>query len=297
MKKRVLPYIRLARPEDWVKNLFVLLPIFFAGHLTHVSYWGKGGMAFLAFCLAAGGIYCINDIRDARADRRHPHKRLRPVAARSVTPRNAAILAATMAVAAVAMASLLPECSRYGFLICLGIYLLLNIAYTLLLKRVVLLDVTVIAVGFVLRVIGGGVATGIWVSQWIVMMTFLLALFLALGKRRDDALLFERTGKCVRPSIERYSVRFLNYAIPLTAAITVVCYIMYTMSPDVIGRMGTPYLYVTSLFVLGGILRYMQIVLVKGRGGNPVANLYRDRILQCCIAGWVLSFVVIIYLL
>lgn len=296
MKKKVLPYIRLTRPGDWVKNLFVLLPIFFAGHLTHVSYWGKGGVAFLAFCLAAGAIYCINDIRDAEADRRHPSKRLRPVAARSVAPPNAAIFGATMAVAAIAMTSLLPENSRYGFQICLGIYLLLNIAYSLWLKRVVLLDVAIVAMGFVLRVVAGGVATGIWVSQWIVMMTFLLALFLALGKRRDDTVLYERTGQHMRQGIEGYSLRFLNYAIPLTAAITVVCYVMYTVSPDVIGRMGTPYLYVTALFVLGGILRYMQIALVDGRGGNPVTNLYRDRILQCCIAGWVLSFVVIIYL-
>lgn len=296
MRKRILPYITLTRPGDWVKNLFVLLPIFFSGHMGHISYWGAGCVVFAAFCLAASAVYCLNDIIDADADRRHPRKCRRPVAAHSVTPRNAAILAATMAAAGMAMTLLLPHGTRHGLVACLGAYLVLNISYCLWLKGVALLDVGIIAMGFVLRVVAGGAATGIWVSQWIVMMTFLLALFLALGKRREDVSLYERKGQRIRQGIEGYSMRFLNYAIPLTAAITTVCYIMYTMSPEVISRMGTPYLYVTALFVLGGILRYIQIVFIHGRGGNPVSNLYRDRILQCCIAGWMLSFFIIIYL-
>ena len=157
--------------------------------------------------------------------------------------------------------------------------------------------VCVIAFGFVLRLLVGGIATDIPLSNWIVLMTFLLTLFLSLAKRRDDVILMNETGHAPRTNTIRYNLSFINQAITITATVTIVCYIMYTVSPEVEQRVGTRYLYLTTVFVLLGILRYLQLTLVDNKSGDPTKTLLRDRFLQVVLALWVLAFLVIIYIL
>ena len=172
----------------------------------------------------------------------------------------------------------------------------MNMAYCLKLKQYAIIDVSIIAIGFVMRVLIGGFAADIWVSQWLVLMTFLLALFLALTKRSDDFSIYEQTGNKPRVSITGYNKEFINEAIAIVSAIMMVCYIMYTMSEDVIARMGSKYLYLTSGWVFVGLLRYMQKTIVYCESGSPTKSLVKDHFIQFCILGWLASFFVIIYL-
>ena len=178
----------------------------------------------------------------------------------------------------------------------IGGYWLMNIAYCLKLKQFAILDVTIIAIGFVMRVLTGGLATDIWVSHWLVMMTFLITLFLALSKRNDDYRIYEQTGIKPRVSITGYNKSFINEATAIVASVTMVSYIMYTMSEDVIARMGSQYVYLTSGWVLAGLLRYLQNMIVFGLSGSPTKSLVKDHFIQLCIIGWILSFFAIIYL-
>ena len=176
-------------------------------------------------------------------------------------------------------------------------YWLMNIAYCLWLKQLAILDVTIIAIGFVMRVLIGGLTTDIWISHWLVLMTFLVTLFLAFTKRNDDYRLYEQTGQKPRVSITGYNKTFINEATAIIASVTLVCYIMYTMSEEVITRMGTRYVYLTSGWVLAGMLRYLQNMIVFGLSGSPTKSLVKDHFIQFCVLGWIASFFVIIYLL
>jgi len=173
---------------------------------------------------------------------------------------------------------------------------MMNIAYCLKLKQIAILDVSIIAIGFVMRVLAGGLVVNIWVSHWLVLMTFLVTLFLALTKRNDDYRIYEQTGVRPRISITGYNKTFINEATAIVAAITMVCYIMYTMSEEVILRMGTQYVYLTSGWVLAGLLRYLQNMIVYGLSGSPTKSLVKDHFIQFCVAGWLISFFIIIYL-
>jgi 4-hydroxybenzoate polyprenyltransferase len=232
-------------------------------------------------------------VRDAEADRLHPKKRLRPIASGKVSVKTGYGVMVAAMVGAVALALSVGT----GPTVCIGIYLLINIAYCLKLKQVAILDVALIAIGFVLRVLGGGMATGIWISEWLVLMTFLLTLLLALAKRNDDFRIYELTGQKPRQSITGYNHEFINEVVSIVAAVTLVCYIMYTMSPDVTRRMGTRYVYLTSFWVLAGLFRYLQNMIVYKRSGSPTKAMVKDRFLQICVLGWIASFVVIIYLI
>ena len=175
-------------------------------------------------------------------------------------------------------------------------YYLLNIAYCTRLKNYAIIDVCVIAFGFVLRILAGGVATGISVSRWLVLMTFLLTLFLSLAKRRDDVLRMNATGKAPRKNTIRYNLTFINQAITITASVTTVCYIMYCVSPEVVAAFGTPNLYLTTIFVIIGLLRYIQLAVVDEQSGDPTKIVWKDRFTQLVILAWLSSFLFLIYL-
>lgn len=294
----VLSILRLLRPEQWLKNLFIFLPLFFAGAPAGVWHdFADLALTFGAFSLAASGVYCLNDIIDAEADRLHPRKRLRPVASGAVSKASAGGLCAVCWGLAALLCMLLPAGER-----CMGVgaitagYVVLNVAYCLKLKQIAIVDVFIIATGFVLRVFAGGVAANIELSHWIVLMTFLLALFLAFAKRRDDVVIYEETGAAPRKNIVGYNIVFMNQVIAIVATITMVCYIMYTLSPELMERLGSQYVYLTSIFVLAGIIRYLQITTVDVRSGSPTKVLMRDRFIQVCIIGWILSFYTLLYL-
>ena len=291
--------IKLLRPQQWIKNLFVFLPLFFDRHLFDAGYLVPCILVFLAFCLAASGIYCFNDIHDAEADRDHTEKRNRPIASGKVSKATGYIAMLVCFVLSVAVMCFIHTATGRNGLIFLviGGYVVMNIAYTLLLKHIAIVDVFVIAAGFVLRVLAGGVATGIHLTHWIVLMTFLLALFLAFAKRRDDVVAFENSGVAMRKTANRYNLRFLNTATSIVGSITMVCYIMYTVSPEVVERFGSPYVYLTSIFVLAGIIRYLQIMTVEVKSGDPTQVILKDRFIQGCVIGWLLAFALIIYYL
>lgn len=289
-------YIMLIRPHQWVKNLFIFLPVFFGGHLLEWHYMVPALITFAAYCFVAGSIYCFNDIHDREADRQHPKKRLRPVASGRVSVRSGYVLMAVMLLSAMAVIFQLPAGDRLKVSAVIFCYYAMNIAYCVRLKRIALVDVFVIATGFVLRIVVGGLATHIALSHWIVLMTFLLALFLALAKRRDDVVIYEETGVKPRSNILRYNLSFLNQAISIIASVTMVCYIMYTVSEEVISRMGSNLLYATSVFVLAGIMRYLQLTIVDAKSGSPTRILLKDRFMQGCIFGWIISFCMILYI-
>lgn len=285
--------ITLLRPTHWAKNFFVFIPLFFNGELFDGGKLAGAVVAFLAFSFAASGIYCLNDICDAEADRQHPVKCRRPVASGALTKTEAAAWMTVLIAAAFLLSALmLPGAEAVGIIV---LYVLLNIAYCFGLKRVAIVDVFVIALGFVFRIMAGAFATGAPLSHWVVMIAFLLALFLALAKRRDDVLIFEKTGVAMRRNTERLNRTFLDAALVIVATVLMVSYIMYTVSDSVIRRLGTDYLYVTSLFVLLGILRYLQRTLVDNESGSPTRILLHDRFVQFAIAGWLLVFGIIIY--
>lgn len=286
--------ITLLRPHQWLKNIFIFLPVFFDKHLTEFEYIIPAIVSFFSFCFAASGIYCFNDIYDAEVDKLHPKKRNRPIASGVITK----TVAIFIALLSIITSYLLIYCFTQNYLELTSIitlYILMNILYCVKLKHIALVDVFIIAIGFVLRVLIGGISTGIWLSQWIVLMTFLLALFLAFAKRRDDVVIYEGKGVKLRKNINRYNLQFMNQAITIVATITMVCYIMYTVSDEVIHRFNTTNLYMTSIFVLAGIIRYLQITIVDIKSGSPTSILIKDRFIHACIFSWIIAFLIIIY--
>ncbi len=287
--------IRLCRPTQWVKNLFVMLPLFFSGNIFDLQLVGCALVAFAAFCMASSAIYCLNDYMDADADRQHPEKCHRPVASGEVGKATCIFLMSALSVAALALPWLLSSPASLYSTCVVGTYLVMNYAYCLKLKRIALIDVVIISIGFVLRVAIGGTSTGIFISHWIIIMTFLLALFLSLSKRRDDILLYNRTGKKMRHNIDRYNLDFMSQATTLVATVMLVSYIMYTVSPEVVARFSSNLVYITSLFVLIGLLRYIQLAVVFTSSGSPTRILIHDRFVQASLLGWVVTFALIIY--
>ncbi len=289
--------LKLIRPHQWLKNVFVLIPMFFGGSLLDPEDIRASLLTFLAYSFVASSVYCFNDINDVEADRRHPVKCKRPLASGAVSMGTAWMLMALMFVLAALMTALLGD---RGHILKVGgvllFYYILNICYCAKLKQYAIVDVCIVAFGFVLRVLAGGFATDITLSKWLVLMTFLLTLFLSFAKRRDDVLRMNETGEPPRKNTIRYNLTFINQAITITASVTLVCYIMYTVSPEVVARLGSDLLYLTSVFVLLGLLRYMQITVVDKKSGDPTKIMLRDRFTQLVVVLWALTFLILIYI-
>lgn len=288
--------IQLIRPLQWLKNLFVFAPLFFSNNLLNLDYFRPTVVVFLAFCFISSSIYCFNDIHDAEADRLHPKKCKRPIASGNVSIRVGYLLTILCMLLSFALLILVNGSNMPYLFLIIGGYWIMNIAYCLKLKRYAIIDVSIIAIGFVMRVLIGGLVANIWISHWLVLMTFLVTLFLALAKRSDDFVIYESTGIKPRVSITGYNKTFINEATAIVASVTMVSYIMYSMSDEVISRMGSPYVYLTSGWVLLGLLRYLQNMIVFGRSGSPTNALLKDKFLIPCVIGWLLSFFIIIYL-
>lgn len=290
----MFPFIKIIRPQQWVKNLFVFLPLFFGGRILDGNAWLDATQAFFAMCFASSGIYCLNDIVDLAEDRKHPHKKLRPIASGAISKNKAYLIMALCFIFSI-MAIFPGGVNRLLFAtICA--YIILQVSYCLWLKKMPIVDLICIAIGFVLRVVAGGVSTGIWISEWIVMMTFMLTLFLATSKRRFDIILKNKENITTRPNIEGYTIEFVNIIVGIIASVTIVCYIMYTVSPSVTNRIGSNYLYITSFFVITSILRYIQQSIIKpDSGSDPTHILLHDHFIQLNLLLWIVSFIIIIY--
>ncbi len=283
-------YLAVSRPHHWVKNLTIFLPLFFASKLFDDEALLACTTAFAAFCILSSAVYVFNDIQDAHSDRQHPTKRRRPVATGNIPTRNAVVFGSVLA----GLAMLFFPFLKGGTVLALAMYLLINIAYSIKLKHIAVIDVICVAAGFVLRILAGAMEAGVEPSRWIILMTFLLAVSLVLAKRRDDLLLAGH-GTPMRKSLEGYTSKGVSLFIILTAVTAGVSYVLYTYSEPAAQRYGTGNLMVTTVLVFMGILRYLQITFTRQASGSPTRVLFQDRFLQAVLGGWAASFFCIIY--
>jgi 4-hydroxybenzoate polyprenyltransferase len=285
------PLITSLRPEEWTKNLFVLAGLLFGGRLMEPDAVLLAGATFGIFCALSGTVYLINDIADRDADRQHPLKRLRPIAAGELSVKAAVSAAVLLGVAAIGAAMLI----RPALGVTAGAYLGLLLMYSAGLKNVVIVDVLTIAMGFVLRAIAGAVAVSVPISQWLFVCTTLLALFLALSKRRHELTLLGDGAVGHRRILEEYTPYLLDQMVAVVTASTLIAYCVYAISAETAERLGTSRLDLTIPFVLYGIFRYLYLVHRKRGGGNPSAMLATDRPLLACVALWGLSVALVLY--
>ena len=286
-----LAFIRLLRPEQWAKNTFLFVPAFFAGGLLEPYVFSRLAVSFICFSGMASAIYIFNDYRDIESDQQHPTKCKRPLAAGEVSATVALLAMGMMATGALLVAWWL----NVYFFTALLTYAALNVAYSFGLKHVSILDILIVAFGFLLRTVAGGMVAEVPISQWLVIMIFLLALFLALAKRRDDLLLGKSSGRLMRKSVKNYTLEYVNSCLTMLAGIIIVSYLMYTISDEVVSRLGD-HLYFTCIFVIAGMMRYLQISLVENNSGSPTKLLYSDRFIQLTLLAWLMSFFALIYL-
>ncbi|MFN2447282.1 MAG: decaprenyl-phosphate phosphoribosyltransferase [Vicinamibacterales bacterium] len=283
--------LRSVRPEQWTKNLVVFAALIFGRRLFEPAAVGRSLAAFLIFCVLSGVVYLINDVSDREVDRSHPLKARRPIASGVLAPTTALVWAVVLAAIGLTGAVWLEP--RVG-LIGAG-YLTLFAVYSRWLKHVVIVDVLAIAVGFAMRAAAGGVAIHVSVSDWLLVCTMLLALFLGLSKRRHEVTLLADRATGHRRILEEYSPYLLDQMIGVVTASTLVAYIIYCTSPDTIGRFGTHLLVLTTPFPIYGIFRYLYLVHRKHGGGSPSEMLLTDRPLLGCVALWGLAVIAIIY--
>ena len=288
---RLPAIIEALRPSQWVKNGFVLAALIFAQRLTDQHAVVEACLATLIFCGVSSAVYLLNDVLDAEKDRLHPIKRARPVASGRVHPSTALFAAVLLAACALPGSWMLGR-TLFGVVF---LYAALNVAYSTWLKHVLLLDVFVIAAGFVLRVVAGGIAIHVPVSSWLIICTTLLALFIALSKRRHELILLG--DQCVehRSSLGQYSSYFLDQLIAIVTASTLMSYALYTMSADVRARFPGKHLALTIPFVIFGLFRYLFLVHQREKGGNPTRMLFTDSVLLSVVLMWAASVVLIIY--
>jgi 4-hydroxybenzoate polyprenyltransferase len=282
--------LRSLRPRQWVKNLFVFAALIFSQNLFTPLVW-PAVQAFAIFCALSGAVYLVNDVADVEKDRLHPVKRRRPVASGALPRGAAAAIAVVLLAGSLAFAFRLAP--RFG-VIALA-YGALLVAYSVWLKHLVILDVLTVAVGFVLRAVAGAAAVDVDISGWLVICTVLIALFLALGKRRHEYLTLRGEAAAHRPILAEYSEGFLDQMIAVVTASTVTAYALYTMSPETVGKFHTRLLPLTLPFVLYGVFRYLYLLYRRELGGNPSDLMLSDRALLINSLLWLAALVVIIY--
>lgn len=285
----MIPILKLIRPHQWVKNAFVAAPLFFTPREVSTESVLTVIAGFACFCVLSSGVYVLNDFLDREADRQHPTKRNRPLAAGTVSVPTSIALMVVLIAGGLGGAVLLD----LGFAKIALAYFLVNLGYSTFLKRASIIDVMLISLGFVLRVYAGGALIGVEPSVWIISCTMLLALFIALAKRRDD--LVKGLGNEHRESLKGYSKRFLDTSLAVVLAALLVSYLLYTTQPENRAHFGTDHLYLTAPFVIAGVLRYLQITLVEERSGTPTRVVLTDAFLRYTVLGWLITFGVLIY--
>lgn len=289
-------YIKLLRVEQWVKNLFVFLPLFFSGNIFENDLFIRSVYAFVVFSLTASSIYIINDYSDIESDKKHPEKKNRPLASGAISKPTALMILGFLMVVIAALfyyGQHFLKIDIWKFAVIIIFYFLINLAYTFRLKHVAIIDVSIVSLGFVLRVLAGGYATGIPISQWAILLTFVLALVLALGKRRGELINAQISGR-TRRALDGYNVQFADIALSISVTLAIICYLMFTVTPEVQERFGIRIFY-TVIFVVFAFLRYLQQTLVYNRTESPTKIVYKDRYIQITIVLWVISFLLLIY--
>ncbi len=280
-------YIQLLRPRHWIKNLFVFAALLFSRNIDKLPSLAKAAWAFLCFCLTASAVYIFNDLIDMEKDRKHPRKCRRPLASGRIGRGEAILLLAAMLPAVVILSFL----ASFSFGLVILIYLLNNLLYTVYLKNVVILDVMSIAAGFILRVAGGAIAIAVQISPWLILCTFLLALFLGFSKRRNELQVLEQDAQDHRWILGQYSLEFIDNMLSIVTASTLISYSMYTFFVS-----DEKYSMVTILFVLYGIFRYQYIIYNKKQGESPEEIVLSDKPMLINIVLWILASMAILYI-
>ncbi|HEX5098993.1 MAG TPA: decaprenyl-phosphate phosphoribosyltransferase [Polyangiaceae bacterium] len=289
--KRLRGVVRTVRPHQWVKNVFVLAPIVFAKEMFAPFVLSRAASAFAVFCLLAGAVYAMNDIADREADRTHPVKRWRPIASGRVPLSWAYVLCATLVVVALGWSVTL----GWAFLIVALIYFGQNVWYSFQLKHVAYLDVACIAAGFVLRVMGGGYATRIQVSKYLLLCTALLALFLGFGKRRHELAAAEANAGAQRSSLESYSRQGLDVALGVTALLTIATYVAYTLNEHTRRFFHSDHLWLSTGFVVLGVWRFLHIVKHRPHAESPTQEMLHDGAFVGIVLGWIVLVMWLVY--
>jgi len=287
---RVGGVIRTIRPHQWVKNVFVLAPVVFAKEIFDPDLLLRAAGAFGVFCLLAGAVYTMNDLADVEADRVHAVKRFRPIASGRVSIGTARFLAAVLVLFALTAAALAPS----SFLLATASYFIINLAYSLKLKHVAYLDVGCISAGFVLRVVAGGYATHIQISNYLVICTALLALFLGFGKRQHELAVGERAGK-QRAALESYTQRGLDIALGVTAVATIATYLAYTLDQHTRDFFRSDWLWLSTLFVVLGVGRFLHLVRSRPKAESPTQEMLRDGPFVGIVLFWAILVMWMVY--
>ena len=280
--------LKLLRVHHWVKNLLVFIPLFFAGEFTQPSIIILI-LGFIAFCMVSSSIYIFNDYMDRNADKMDAKKKFRPLASEIVSVKTALIIAVILLFGTVTLLFQLPQL----FSIIIGGYFILNILYSTWLKHVPIVDAVIIAIGFLLRIFGGGILGDVLLSKWIILLTFFVALLIAFAKRRSELLSPDPVD--VRPALKGYTLKFTDLIITLLSSVSLVFYVMYTIDPEVTSRLNSPYVFLTVILVLFGFLRYLQQVFVNNNTGAPADLLMKDHWLKVIILMWLASFYYFLY--
>lgn len=293
MRNNVYIYIwQSLRPQQWTKNLFIFAGILFSQNIFNPYLFLKVLIAFVIFCFLSGSLYIFNDLIDLEQDKHHPVKSRRPLASGKLKV-SYALLVLIIFIIASLFGSFYLDITFFAIL--LG-YIFLQVIYSFFLKRIVILDIFAIAIGFVLRVVGGAVVINVEISSWLIICTFLLALFLGLGKRRNELLLFDDKDKGTRKVLKEYTPYLVDQMISVVTAATIISYSLYTISEDTILKFGTKNLIFSIPFVLYGIFRYLYLIQRKEIGGNPEMVLIKDKPLMIDILIWIAIIGIILYL-
>ena len=278
------------RPQQWIKNLFIFAPLIFSQNIFNRALVVTSILAFVAFCLVSSAHYLFNDLRDLEEDRLHPVKSKRPLAAGRLKKGTAVAAMVVLGPAGLLLAAAI----NLNFFLITVAYLVLQVAYSLWLKHIVILDVFVVAAGFLIRVVAGGLAIRVFLSSWLLICTTLLALFLAMGKRRHELVILEQNATSHRPILREYNIYLLDQMISVVTASTLVAYCLYTISDETVTKFGSRNLIFTVPFVLYGIFRYLYLIHQKSEGGTPETLILKDRPLLVDLFLWVAAAAVIL---
>tara|TARA_B110000438_G_scaffold98923_1_gene97898 strand:- start:364 stop:1239 length:876 start_codon:yes stop_codon:yes gene_type:complete len=290
MTPMITNLFELIRLRSWIKNTIIFAPLFFSGKIKNISDIYLTTIAFLAFSFLTSSIYILNDFIDLNHDRLHPIKKKRPLASSKIRVKSALLLAALLLLSSLFLIFQLSISTTYIFLI----YLIIMSAYCLYFRKIALIDITIIAFGFVLRIYVGSTISQIEISSWIIIMTFLLALFIALSKRRDDLINQISEDEYKRKSLDGYNLKLIDSLLTTLSPTIIVCYILYCISDINISRIGQDF-YLTSIYVIFGFSRYFQLVYVYNKGGDPIEILYKDIYLKLILLFWILNFSWVLY--
>lgn len=283
--------IKLLRVNHWVKNLFIFIPLFFSGNFLSSEKLIPTTIIFIGFSFTASFIYIINDIFDVEFDKIHPEKKNRPIASGKISIRQSLIIGIFVLVAGLIIVW---NISINGLLLTI-FYVVLNFLYTIKLKQIPIVDFLIVALGFVIRILIGGEIGSIELTQWVIVMVFLLSLFIAVTKRRDDVYQYESFNKLNRKVVLNYTVEYMDNLITIISSTLLVSYLLFITSESVISRYPSKYLIISFLFVLVGVFRYNQITYVENKSGSPIKILFKDLFLQITLFLWVLVFFIVIY--